>query len=226
MVAILEKVEIYNMDAGGNCNLFHHGIVKDYIEIKYFEMKAGNLYGIIGEFGNGGAALSCCISGDTNFHKGEIIIDGEITDITTLAENSWYIGNDLRSNKSKRFMRRKPRFQSHTIKDQIQAGINNHSIQYDCDAICKLFKISPERAERNIEFVSGERWRASVAIGFSHGKSIFCYPWLNTQDIERNKMEMINTINTLIDHNKIIILPTTKEENVAELSNRVHFLTL
>ena len=146
--------------------------------------------------------------------------------IDALIQKSWYVGNDLYSGNKGKYFWRKPRIHTHTIEEQIQDGIKNHYIQYDYHTIREMFKVSKERVKRNIEFVSGERWRASVAIGFAQGKDIFCYPWMNTRDIERCEEEMFSTIRSLIDHNKIIIVPTTKEENINRIFPQGHIVKL
>ena len=42
----------------GECNLFHYGIVQECLQKRDFEFSSGNLYGIIGEFGEGDAGVT------------------------------------------------------------------------------------------------------------------------------------------------------------------------
>ena len=99
MVAILEKIRLDDFSVGGECDLFHHGKVWDCLQRNSFEFHTGNLYGIIGEFGNGGAALSCGITGNTDYYKGKAYIDGQESPLEHVIENSWYIGMDLDNRK-------------------------------------------------------------------------------------------------------------------------------
>ena len=90
----MEKIVFDNFSVGGECNLFHHGTVLDCLQNNYFEFYAGNLYGIIGEFGNVGAALSCGITGNTDFYEGKVYIDEQESSMEYIVKNSWYVGSD------------------------------------------------------------------------------------------------------------------------------------
>ncbi|SEQ06249.1 hypothetical protein SAMN02910289_01155 [Lachnospiraceae bacterium RM5] len=226
MVGILENIIFSEVSFGGECNLFHHGIVQDCLQKKDFEFSCGNLYGIIGEFGDGGAALSCGITGNTNFYEGKIFFDNIEKKIKDVIEISWYIGNDLYQNSMKRKFNIKPKINKKTIKEQIEHGVQSQLTGDDCHSISQMFQISSERLNRNISFVSGERWKASAAIGYANGKKIFCYPWMNSKDIERYKEQLVHTVNILLDTKCIIIIPTTKEENVKSISNNAYSIYL
>lgn len=217
-MAILEKIVLENFSAGGECNLFHHGVVRDFIDKRCFEFHKGNFYGIIGEFGYGGAALSCGITGKTNFYEGRISIDNKEVSIEYLKQNSWYVGNDLYKYKTKDLFGSSPKIMKNTIKEQIEQGIRNGNHELDFHMIQNIFGISDERVGRNIEYVSGERWKASVAIGYANGKKIFCYPWMNSKDINHFGEQLSSTVKSLLDFGCIVILPTTKQENIKKIN--------
>lgn len=215
----MEKIVLENFSTGGKCNLFHHGIVLDCLQNNYFEFHAGNLYGIIGEFGYGGAALSCGITGNTDFYEGKIYVDDKEISMEHIINKSWYVGVDL--NKSKSLFRRKK-----TIKQQIEYGVRTSSQEFNIEAIQNIFQLSDERINRNIEFVSGERWKASVAIGYANGRKVFCYPWMNSKDIEHLKEQLSKTIEYLIQSECIVIMPTTNEENVKKICAKYSIVNL
>ena len=225
-MAILERIVFENLSVGGVCNLFHHGTVVDYLEGKSFVFNKGNVYGLIGEFGEGGVAFSCGIAGNTNYYEGEIYIDNLESSIEDVVSYSWYVGTDLSYYKSKSLFHKRARINKNTIKEQIQYGIRTKKTELDFYTIQKMFDVSSERITRNIEFVSGERWKASAAIGYANGKKIFCYPWMNTKEIERLKDQTKKTIKCLIDNGCIVIIPTTREENVRKIFSNANIITL
>lgn len=225
-MGILEKIVLKNFSVGGECNLFHHGLVLDCLEKQYLEFEQGNLYGIIGEFGDGGAALSCGITGNTNYYEGQIFIDDKETSIEYLAKNSWYVGSDLYSSNSKKLFGSKPRMTKNTIKEQIEYGIKKINHDLDFCTVQSIFALSNERVSRNIDYISGERWKASVAIGFANGRSIFCYPWFNSRDIDHLEEQLMCTITALLDFGCIVIIPTTKKVNIEKISNKAHIVLL
>jgi ABC-type dipeptide/oligopeptide/nickel transport system, ATPase component len=217
-VAILEKIVFKNLSVGGTCNLFHHGIAQDCLQNNSFEFCVGNLYGIIGEFGDGGAALSCGLTGNADFYEGRIYIDDEEETISNIIKKSWYIGYDLYG--SQKTLKRK------TIKEQIRDGIRANHCDLSVETIQNMFYVSEERVGRSIKKVSGERWKASIAIGYAYGKKIFCYPWMNSRDVEHLREQMIKNIRTLVENECVIVLPTTKEENIKKVSEKYTIINL
>lgn len=209
MAAHMEKVILRDFSAGRECDLFHYGIVRDCLSPHNFEFRAGNLYGIIGEFGDGGAALSCALTGNTNYCEGKIFVDGKEETIDHIIKNSWYVGYDI-------YGARSP-FRRKTIKEQIRNGVLATHCQKDADAIQEMFRVSEQRVGRTIGRVSGERWKASIAIGFAYGKKIFCYPWMNSQDVEHLKEQIKHSVQALMQNDCIVILPTTREENMRKV---------
>lgn len=217
MVAILEKIKFVDISFGGKCNLFHYGTVQDCLQKRDFEFSMGHLYGIVGEFGEGGVALSCGITGNTGYYEGKIYIDDIEKTMKDVVDISWYIGGDLHLNERNVLFHKKPQIYKNTIKEQIEYGINCGKTEESFFAIQNMFSVSSERVGRNINFVSGERWKASAAIGYANGKSIFCYPWMNTRDIEQFGEQMSKTVKCLLDAGKVVIIPTTKEDNVYKI---------
>lgn len=226
MVADLEKIIFRDISFGGKCNLFHYGIVQDCLQKKNFEFSMGNLYGIIGEFGEGGAALSCGMTGNTGFYEGKIYIDGIERNIKDIVDISWYIGNDLYNYRTNIFLCNKSRINKNTIKKQIEYGISCKKTNTDFLTIQKMFNISVERVDRNIKFVGYERWKASAAIGYANGKKIFCYPWMNSKDIIQFKEQLSYIAKVLLDAGCVVIIPTTKEENIKMISDKGYTIFL
>lgn len=214
----MKKIVFKNFSVGGTCDLFHHGVTQDCLHNNSFEFQMGNLYGIVGEFGNGGAALSCGLTGNTDFYEGRIYIDDKEETISNIIKNSWYVGYDLYGSHNP--LRRK------TIKEQIETGVRATHCELSAKTIQDMFYVSEERVGRNIKKVSGERWKASIAIGYAYGKKIFCYPWMNSRDVEHLKEQMAKNIKALIDNKCVVVLPTTKEENVMKTSTRYNIIYL
>ena len=203
----MEKIELRDFNVISSCDLFRHGTVVDNLAFNNFEFHVGKFYGIVGEFGDGGEALSYGMAGKADICKGEVYVDDRKSSLEFLFQNSWYIGSDLKV--PKWYPKKKK-----TIKWQIAYGARKFKQEHDADTIQRLFRVSDERVNRNINFVSGERWKASAAIGFANGRRIFCYPWMNTRDVRLLKEQMAGTIEFLLASKCIVILPTTTERNV------------
>lgn len=219
-MAVLEKIVFKDFSVEGTCDLFHYGVTYDCLFgwLSHFEIYAGTLNGIVGEFGTGGAILSYILSNNRKFYEGKIYIDDKKEMLSSIVKNSWYIGYDIYG--SHRPLWRK------TIKEQIADGVQLSYIDLNVDAIQDMFEISEVGAKKSIQKAGFERWKASIAIGFAYGKKIFCYPWMNSKDIESLKEQMTQSIKVLIDNNCIVILPTTKEKNITQLSSKYHIVNV
>ena len=150
-------------------------------------------------------------------YEGEIFIDETKSTITDLINISWYIGDGLPEKVKKGLFHSKNSINRNSIKEQIEYGVRFRRQDSDYASIKELFEVSSERINRNIEFVGGERWKASAAIGYANGRNIFCYPWMNTKDIENIREQLTKTIKCLVDEGCIVIFPTTKEENIKKI---------
>ena len=134
---VLERIVFESLAGSEECNLFHYGTVLDNLKRNSFEFHVGNLYGIIGEFGNGGAALSCGITGtgNINFYEGKVYIDNQESSIEYIIKNSWYVGLDLY--KPKRFFKKK----RSSISTQSENRLSTVSTILIKNSILKKFKV-------------------------------------------------------------------------------------
>lgn len=217
---VLEKIVFKDFSIVGICDLFRYGVTQDCFggRVTFFEIYAGTLNGIVGEFGTGGAVLSYILSNNTKFYEGEIYIDDKKETISSIVKDSWYIGYDMYGS-HRPFIRK-------TIKEQIKAGIRTSHCDLSADDIQNMFELSEAGVEKRIQKAGVERWNASIAIGFAHRKRIFCYPWMNSKDIESLKEQMTKNIKILIDNKCIVVLPTTKEKNITKLSANYHIVNV
>ena len=227
--AVLEKIVFENFSAGGTCKIFHHGIVNEWIQNKSFELHIGTLNGIIGEFGNEGAAISCGLTGNVRFYGGRIYVDDKEETISAVLKTSWYVGHDIYGSHKPLFDiygTRNPLLRRKSIREQIIAGVKANHCDLSADIIQNMFELSEPRVGRSIKYVSGVRWKASIAIGYAYGKKIFCYPWMNSYDVKLFGEQITKSIKVLTDNNCTVIFPTTKEENILKLSEKFNIINL
>lgn len=195
------------------CELFNYGNMTDSLSMFTYDFKSGNVYGVIDEFGSGGWALSYVLAGKQKPFEGEIKINNNSVDYRKLKDFSCYVGDD--SGKKKLFGISKM-----TVQEQIQMGINSgKSFCNDINKIKEIFGLSNERFNRTIEHVSGERWKASMAIGYSLGKTIYCFPWLNTKYLMHLKEHLKLCFKPLIEVGAIIIIPTCNNNISDDIAN-------
>jgi ABC-type dipeptide/oligopeptide/nickel transport system ATPase subunit len=210
VVGILEKVsslEVKRIDIIQYPKMINYGQMIDYCQNFSYCFSSCKIYGIIGECGSGGWALSYTIAGKEKLKNGEIKINDNLVDVKELQKYSFYVGEGI-SNVGIR---------KNSIFKQLQTGIKTSGRKdYSVEDIIELFGLSKDRLNYKIEELSWERWRASLAIGFAYGKRIYCFPWCNTSfvnDLIINPC-IYRCFEILKQDGAIILLPTGTQEGV------------
>jgi ABC-type glutathione transport system ATPase component len=191
------RLEIENLSHSGTPMLFHKFCMID--ELKEFNLiiEPGKVYGLIGSIGLGGWLLSYLLAGrDHHFQNSSdspITLNGEPVHSEALKKLSCYVGEGV-AEIPYRYYRRYPWILTwkirgiKTVAEQISEGIQRTSNRYSLQEIVDMFELTglheKGRIHRPLEFNSGERWRASLAIGFAFQKKLFCVPWIEPYGIK------------------------------------------
>ena len=97
-----------------------------------------------------------------------------------------------------------------TVRKLVTKGLKKYHSKETAENIRDMFHIDPERFERPLRGVGNERFKAMAAIGFSHEKQVFCFPWLSKMRFEYYHGNMTDVLNVLESLGKIVILPVGK----------------
>lgn len=192
------------------------GVAKCYSAFRYsqegfvpitYTFKSGNVYGLISDFGCGSWGLATCLGGRCDeVFTGEIYVNEQKTSFNSLRKFSAFIGewdfDFINSNEN-----------LSTAKEYIQKALSESGIPYSLDEIISAFHLSNVRLNRPLIYTSGEIWLISLAINFSLGKEIFCYPWLSSNEIGRFKTAIeLNIFDFLKKNGKIILIPSSQKK--------------
>lgn len=208
-----------DVTGGFDCKLWNYGCMRDTIGHFDYEFESG-VYLIQGECATGGWALSTILSGrDKNF-EGKIFFNNTEISCREMQQHSCYVGDDSGLKKNFGLV-------SMTIQEQIKYGISKGlSFSDNIEQIKKMFGLSEERFNRCIKHVSGERWRASMAIGYSLGKKIYCFPWINSEFIISHEENLKLCFDTLKSIGAIIIVPTTNDNAIERITKEYKVIKL
>lgn len=149
--------------------LFKRASLFDRLKNFSYEFHYGKSYLLNGCIGQGAWSACWIIGGAIKQEKGIIEKNGEPFEIEARKSMSWFV----RKSEIKRFG-----LFRQSLKAQIQHGLRtipNQRMQSEEDVI-RHFRLTPERFNPPMRQFSGEGWRASCAIGFVNGKSIYCFP--------------------------------------------------
>lgn len=94
-----------------------------------------------------------------------------------------------------------------SVRHLVKRGIKRHQLSYTSEEIRDLFHMDAERFERPIKAVGHEMFRAMAAIGYVHGKQVFCFPWLSQRIFQAYHGHMTDLLDILDRLDKIVILP-------------------
>lgn len=220
MVGILEKIiSLSNVTGGFDCSLENYGCMRDTIGHFSYDFKTG-IYVLEGECATGGWALSVVLSGKDRAMEGVIKIDGMAISVKELHNYSCYVGEDAGL---KKYFGLTDMNVSEQIEYGIKRGLSN------CNSVEEIkikFKLSDERFKRKFRFISGERWRASMAIGYSLGKRIYCFPWMNSSLLLKLEDCLKTCCPILLDGGATIIIPTTNHLVLESFFNKLVTITL
>ena len=205
---MIERIELINFQSTAECYCDWQYSRETFLPISY-SFEKGNVYGFCSDFGCGSWGLATCLSGyGKDDYSGEFYLNNRKTSPKEISkyESSCFIPKkifgsiDLEEN-------------TLTTKDCIEKALNTSGEPYSLEEIKSIFCLSDERFNRPIDYISGEIWLVSLAVNFSLGKEIFCYPWLNSQNIFRFKVAYdLNIIDFLVEKGKIVFLPSSQKK--------------
>ncbi|MEL6526094.1 MAG: hypothetical protein AAFQ07_10340 [Chloroflexota bacterium] len=171
-----------------------------------YTFEYGKSYMLFGLPQNASWTIAWIIGGLLDADSGMISKDGKPFIIEQRRKESWFVIED----EIKQFG-----FLQKSVRWQVRQGINSTSeVVLDDLLIRQHFMLTPERYNRPLRQMSSEKWRASMAIGFAHGKQIFCFPHLKLVDEKYDLLEeygdlwLHRTIKFLCNKGAIILIPS------------------
>ena len=214
MVAILEKINIHiNEDFIMDYTNVYGERCHDYISKADYSIEFGKIYGLICEQGAGGESISRIITYPI-LEKCSILFNGK--ENNELYKMSWYVGKPI---KEGRLLKKEM-----TVRKALEMGLQKKGRYNDIETIIEDFHLSSQRLDYTLsEIDTWERWRASIARGFTLGKRIYCFPWMDSlyfYDCMINSL-VFRFFKNIVQDNGLIILPTSREQNVKGLADKI-----
>lgn len=196
------------------CNHINEKYIDDLHTCEYIFEK-GKIYGLVGEHGSGGEAISSLLSGKIKLNDNIVQYDDLMVDDSDIQMNGWYVG---KAEYSELFVKKEI-----SVRKALEFAIKKYCRYSNIDEIIEDFHLTPDRLDYELCKYSGERLRASLAIGYASNKKIFCFPWMNTayfHDIILSS-GVFRLFKKLTNEDCIIILTTSRVENVIGLVDEV-----
>lgn len=217
MVAILDKVKLViegerlvNVD-----NPFGEKS-QDYISEGTYIFEAGKIYGVVCEHGGGGETVSLLLSNTTSLINERVYIDDVEVEASEIEKYGWYVGKALYS---KGVIKKEL-----NAKKALEYAIKKYHRYERLEDITNEFHLRIDKLSYGLSSnCEWEKWRTSIAIGYASNKKIYCFPWMDTMtfyDCMYNS-SVFRFFKKLVSEGAIIILPTSREENIRGIANSI-----
>lgn len=158
--------------------------------------ESGKIYGLISEYQQGGAYLSYLLGGQIGFGKIKIYC------------NDCELHQDILKQVSINLEPRENFSGNLVVKKAIEKAISNHSGNENFQDITQRFLLTPERSNRKLRCLSGERWRAAAALGYAQNKKIYYAPYQSSMFYyQMCQSHLLKALRELTSTGAMILLP-------------------
>jgi ABC-type multidrug transport system ATPase subunit len=211
----ISSLEVHDVSVGCKPQMMNFRSGEERLDHFTYRFLPGRTYGIVCGPGCGGWALSYLLSGLAANFEGTVTINSKIVLPKELQINGWYVGQGLPA--AGKFLKKEM-----TVRRQLECGTSN---QYKMEELVNRFELSASRLDRELRYVSNERWNASTAIGLMHEKQVFCFPWLDEVWVEAIRKRLEYCSAALNDYGCITILPVQSLLQIEHIADEVIVIT-
>ena len=212
---MIKSLKIEDYQDLTTCKALNYQSRESFLKCTY-NFYGGNSYGIVSDFGCGSWGLVTCLGGrGSPYHSGRIFLDESEISYDELIKYSCFVSENVFSNVNSNKNLSTP-------KQCIEKALLETNQKFSVTDIKKIFQLSDNRFERPLDNVSSEIWLISLAINFAAGKDIYCYPWLNSNDISWfNIAVRCGVIDFLKSQGKLILVPSNQEKKIKKGCDKI-----
>lgn len=104
------------------------------------------------------------------------------------------------------------KYRNKAVKKSIEKMIQKSNCEDSFEEIAEKFILTKPRYNRKLFQLSGERWRASAALGYAAGKHIFYAPYETSQFYyQMSRQGLIKILRNLTDSGSMVLLPASSD---------------
>lgn len=175
--------------------------------------EGGKIYGIVSEYGQGCMYLSYLLGGKVDFENVQIYIDGNKVERKALECISW----NLEPIEEK--------YKNQIVNKSVKKALMENHLAETFEDIQRKFALTPERANRKLNQLSGERWRASAALGYARGKRIFYAPYKPSSFYYSMCCSgLMKALRELTDSGALVLLPVGSDRFMKHMGDTCVYL--
>lgn len=177
------------------------------------QLESGNIYALVGEHGQGCMYLSYLLGGKIDFGDLKIYINDSKIRKADLDLISW----NLEPNEG--------RYGNKIVKKSIEKALDRNKSKESFSDIQDKFLLTQPRVGRKLKCLSGERWRASAALGYAEGRRIFYAPYKTSNFYyQMCQSGLLKALRELTDAGAIVLLPVGSDEFVKHIADKCLYI--
>ena len=105
------------------------------------------------------------------------------------------------------------KYRNAIVKKSIEKALLKNQCTEDFSAIARKFILTEPRYDRKLFQLSGERWRASAALGYANRKRIYYAPYRGSEFYYNMcHSGLLKVLKELVDYGAIVLLPAGSDE--------------
>lgn len=177
------------------------------------EMESGKIYGLISEYGQGSMYLSYLLGGRIEFGDLRIFCNDVEVSKRELEQTSWNLepANQI--------------YKNAVVKKSIVKAMREKGYAETFDAVAEKFMLTKPRYDRKLRQLSGERWRASAALGYVNRKKIFFAPYNSSSFYYRMcGSVLLKALRELTSDGAVVLLPVGSDEFMKHIADECMYL--
>lgn len=188
-----------NMAEGGT--YFGKDYGYDCLHYRNLRLESGRIYGLISEYGQGCMYLSYLLGGRVDTKELSISVNEKKASRRELEKLSWNLEPS------------REWYRNAVVIKAIQKAIKKNGLKDNFSDIQQKFYLTPPRQDRKLFQLSGERWRASAALGYVEGKQIFYAPYKTSKFYyQMCQSGLLKALRELTDSGAVVLLPCGSDD--------------
>lgn len=200
-----------NMAEGGT--YFGKDYGYDCLHYRNLRLESGRIYGLISEYGQGCMYLSYLLGGRVDTKELSISVNEKKASRRDLEKLSWNLEPS------------REWYRNAVVIKAIQKAIKKNGLKDNFSDIQQKFYLTPPRQDRKLFQLSGERWRASAALGYVEGKRIFYAPYKTSKFYyQMCQSGLLKALRELTDSGAVVLLPCGSDDFLKHIVDECIYL--
>ena len=177
------------------------------------QFESGNIYALVGEYGQGCMYLSYLLGGKVDFNDLKIYMNESKIRKQDLELISW----NLEPSEEK--------YGSMVSGKSIEKALAKNNSNESFSDIQDKFLLTQSRLSSKLKYLSGERWRASAALGYAERRRIFYAPYKTSKFYyDMCQSGLLKALRELTDVGAIVLLPVGSDEFVKYIADKCIYI--